>query len=377
MKITDVEAVVLRQPVLDDGIADGSQDDLVILVHTDEGITGIGEVDSAPGGRPRARPGARLARDREQPPRPARRRGPARPGAALAEDVPRPDLHRPPRDRAARDQRHRHRALGHRRQGSGQARLRADRHAAARQGARVRLDADARRPGEVVRSASASCATTASPRSSSAGARSARTPTTTSSSRRPRSRRAAATVTILIDAGHGYVDDAKPAIERRARARGARRLLARGAVPARRVRGLRRARRHGRHPRRRGRAGHDALGLPRADRARQGRPDPARRDALRRDHRDAADRRARARAGVETVPHAWKSGIIKAASLHVNAVLPGRALPGVLHRRHADQPDAHARSGCRSTATGSSPCRPGPASASRSTRTSWRSYRVD
>jgi L-alanine-DL-glutamate epimerase-like enolase superfamily enzyme len=26
--------------------------------------------------------------------------------------------------------------------------------------------------------------------------------------------------------------------------------------------------------------------------------------------------------GVKTVPHAWKSGIIKAASLHVNAVLP-------------------------------------------------------
>jgi L-alanine-DL-glutamate epimerase-like enolase superfamily enzyme len=48
VKITDVEAVVLRQPVLNDGIADGSQDDLVILVHTDEGITGIGEVDSAP-----------------------------------------------------------------------------------------------------------------------------------------------------------------------------------------------------------------------------------------------------------------------------------------------------------------------------------------
>src|SRR6478672_2568965 len=48
MKITDVEAVVLRQPAVDDAIADGSQDDLVILVHTDEGITGIGEVDSAP-----------------------------------------------------------------------------------------------------------------------------------------------------------------------------------------------------------------------------------------------------------------------------------------------------------------------------------------
>ena len=48
MKITDVEAVVLRQPAVDDAIADGSQDDLVILVHTDEGVTGIGEVDSAP-----------------------------------------------------------------------------------------------------------------------------------------------------------------------------------------------------------------------------------------------------------------------------------------------------------------------------------------
>jgi L-alanine-DL-glutamate epimerase-like enolase superfamily enzyme len=30
--------------------------------------------------------------------------------------------------------------------------------------------------------------------------------------------------------------------------------------------------------------------------------------------------------GLRTVPHAWKSGIIKAASLHVNAVLPGDAL---------------------------------------------------
>ena len=48
MKITDVEAIILRQPVVDDGIADGSQDDLVIRVHTDEGITGIGEVDSSP-----------------------------------------------------------------------------------------------------------------------------------------------------------------------------------------------------------------------------------------------------------------------------------------------------------------------------------------
>ena len=48
MQITDVEAVVLRQAALNEGIADGSQDDLVILISTDEGITGIGEVDSAP-----------------------------------------------------------------------------------------------------------------------------------------------------------------------------------------------------------------------------------------------------------------------------------------------------------------------------------------
>jgi len=48
VRITDVEAIVLRQPAVDETIADGSQDDLVIRVHTDEGITGIGEVDSAP-----------------------------------------------------------------------------------------------------------------------------------------------------------------------------------------------------------------------------------------------------------------------------------------------------------------------------------------
>jgi L-alanine-DL-glutamate epimerase-like enolase superfamily enzyme len=48
LKITDVEAIVLRQPTVDDGIADGSQDDLVIRILTDEGIVGIGEVDSAP-----------------------------------------------------------------------------------------------------------------------------------------------------------------------------------------------------------------------------------------------------------------------------------------------------------------------------------------
>jgi L-rhamnonate dehydratase len=48
VRITDVEAIVLRQPEIDEGIADGSQDDLVVRVHTDEGIVGIGEVDSSP-----------------------------------------------------------------------------------------------------------------------------------------------------------------------------------------------------------------------------------------------------------------------------------------------------------------------------------------
>jgi L-alanine-DL-glutamate epimerase-like enolase superfamily enzyme len=48
MRITDVEALVLRQPALDPSRADGSQDALIVRVHTDEGLTGIGEVDSQP-----------------------------------------------------------------------------------------------------------------------------------------------------------------------------------------------------------------------------------------------------------------------------------------------------------------------------------------
>ncbi len=48
MKITDVEAIVLRQPTVDSQKADGSQDALLIRISTDEGITGVGEVDSLP-----------------------------------------------------------------------------------------------------------------------------------------------------------------------------------------------------------------------------------------------------------------------------------------------------------------------------------------
>src|SRR5258708_2704310 len=49
MIITDVEALLLRQPgALDTTIADGSQDALIVRVTTDTGIAGIGEVDSNP-----------------------------------------------------------------------------------------------------------------------------------------------------------------------------------------------------------------------------------------------------------------------------------------------------------------------------------------
>ncbi|GBG07260.1 mandelate racemase [Paenibacillus sp. MY03] len=48
MKITEVEAIYLRLPDLDASQCDGTQDTLVIRIHTDEGISGIGEVDSSP-----------------------------------------------------------------------------------------------------------------------------------------------------------------------------------------------------------------------------------------------------------------------------------------------------------------------------------------
>ncbi len=45
MQITDVEALHLRLPKVEE-IADGTQDVLVIRIHTDAGLTGIGEVSS-------------------------------------------------------------------------------------------------------------------------------------------------------------------------------------------------------------------------------------------------------------------------------------------------------------------------------------------
>jgi L-rhamnonate dehydratase len=49
MIITEVEALHLRQTgSINEGIADGSQDALIVRVHTDAGIVGLGEVDSHP-----------------------------------------------------------------------------------------------------------------------------------------------------------------------------------------------------------------------------------------------------------------------------------------------------------------------------------------
>jgi L-alanine-DL-glutamate epimerase-like enolase superfamily enzyme len=49
MKITKVEAILLRpKGPIDTSIGDGSQDGVLVRVHTDEGVTGLGEIDSSP-----------------------------------------------------------------------------------------------------------------------------------------------------------------------------------------------------------------------------------------------------------------------------------------------------------------------------------------
>jgi L-alanine-DL-glutamate epimerase-like enolase superfamily enzyme len=49
MRITDVEALLLRgADTIDASAADGSQDGLVVRIRTDEGIDGLGEIDSQP-----------------------------------------------------------------------------------------------------------------------------------------------------------------------------------------------------------------------------------------------------------------------------------------------------------------------------------------
>ena len=48
MRITDVEPIVLRLDQVDATRADGTQDAFLVRIHTDEGIDGVGEADTAP-----------------------------------------------------------------------------------------------------------------------------------------------------------------------------------------------------------------------------------------------------------------------------------------------------------------------------------------
>ncbi len=48
MRITEVEACYLKLPQIDAERCDGTQDTLIVRIHTDEGISGIGEIDSLP-----------------------------------------------------------------------------------------------------------------------------------------------------------------------------------------------------------------------------------------------------------------------------------------------------------------------------------------
>lgn len=48
MRITAIDCHVLLQPSFDSEACSSAQDDLVVVIHTDEGITGIGETDTNP-----------------------------------------------------------------------------------------------------------------------------------------------------------------------------------------------------------------------------------------------------------------------------------------------------------------------------------------
>ncbi|MDX2018797.1 MAG: mandelate racemase/muconate lactonizing enzyme family protein [Deltaproteobacteria bacterium] len=48
MKIRDIECFVLQSPQIRKDATSSAQDDIVVLVHTDEGITGVGETDTGP-----------------------------------------------------------------------------------------------------------------------------------------------------------------------------------------------------------------------------------------------------------------------------------------------------------------------------------------
>ena len=323
VKITDVEAIVLRQAEVNEGIADGSQDDLVVRIHTDEGITGIGEVDSSPELVAGARPGAELARGRREPARRADRRGPARRRAALAEDVPRPHLLRPARDRDPRDQRPRHRALGH--QGQGARASRSTSCSATPHRDRVRAYASMLMPDtpeEVTEAVDRAARAELHGRQARLGAaRQGRRA-------RRRARRGRQGGRRRRRRDH---DRLRPRLRRR---REARRSRSRASTSSSGSTGWRSrssrtsTRRTRSSPTRSTSASRPASRTPPwwgfrelIDRAHVDlvQPDVTRCGGITETLRIAELAHSR---GVATVPHAWKSGIIKAASLHCNAVMP-------------------------------------------------------
>jgi len=48
LKITGVECHVLLDPDYDVGVTSSAQDDIVVEIHTDEGLSGVGETDVNP-----------------------------------------------------------------------------------------------------------------------------------------------------------------------------------------------------------------------------------------------------------------------------------------------------------------------------------------
>ena len=45
MKITEIDIHIVLAPNMDPTLTSSAQDSLVVLIHTDEGVTGIGESD--------------------------------------------------------------------------------------------------------------------------------------------------------------------------------------------------------------------------------------------------------------------------------------------------------------------------------------------
>jgi hypothetical protein len=48
LKITGVDCHVLLAPDYDPGFTSSAQDSLIVAIHTDQGVTGIGECDANP-----------------------------------------------------------------------------------------------------------------------------------------------------------------------------------------------------------------------------------------------------------------------------------------------------------------------------------------